>query len=195
MTIDYDVIDDYLANRLSEEQLESFEIEMLDSSELQEAVLAQRALKDGLAHANIQAKKKGVVSNLPRFLSSPTWAYAATILLGLSVSYNWIQTDTSSANTQIDRITYIETLRSSTSPTYTIKASEGNLLVVDVNPNSTGPYQISIHSGKEIFHQQSIAHATDYSLNIIAPALEQGDYTLAISDEMSEMQYQISVLE
>ena len=195
MTIDYNLIDDYLANRLNEEQLESFEIDLLDNPDLQEAVLAQRALKEGLSvQSSVDAKKNSPITSIVDFFVSPVWSCAATVLLAVCVSYLWLGSKTSQT-TQIDRITYIETVRGSTSPNYSIKANEGNLLVVDVDPNSTGPYQIIIRRDDEIFNRQSFPNATNYSLNIIAPPLEIGNYTLVISNIENETEYQFEVVE
>lgn len=199
MTIDFDMIDDYLANRLSDDDLESFEIDMLDSPELQEAVLTQKALKEGLATQTLASqttaatKKNGPVSAISNFVFSPVWSCAATILLGISAVFLFLDADKGGSNIQIDRITYVETLRSSTSPTYSIQANESNLLVVDVNPTASGPFQVSLQQNNTVVFQQTFAKATDYSLNIIAPVLAVGNYTLIIEDESNAAEFTIAV--
>jgi len=184
MIIDYDLIDEYLADRLSEGRLETFEIELLNDSQLQDAVLIQRALKEGLIGQNSEAfKKQGLVVSTNNLLTSRTWAYAATLFLGLSLGYHWLEGSGSPELAPIDRIIYLETVRGTTKAQYSINGSERNLLVVDINPLSTGPYQATLYLENKVLSRQVFAKAANYSLNIIVPPLAAGTYTLLISDE------------
>lgn len=194
MTVDYDLIDEYLADRLDEERLESFELAMLDSTELQDAVIAQRALKDGLAAQTGEAvKKKAEIFSFPKLFNTRNWAYAATLLLGLSVGYQFVVVDDNTA-VQIDNIVYLETVRGSSGPRYSIQANDGNLFVVDINPNSSGPYTVTISNEQGFRDIQTFQRAIDYSLKVFAPPLPVGIYTISISGQEQESAFNFEVL-
>lgn len=86
-------IDDYLANRLTDGDIELFEAQLMDDTDLQKAVLVQRALKRGLIEnkqALLAPAESNFLDRLQTLITTPFWSYAATVslLVILGVMFN-----------------------------------------------------------------------------------------------------------
>ena len=194
MTINYDLIDSYLANQMNGEELAAFELEILDNPALQTAILNQRTLKSGLKNLGTDPiQKNNIVVAVGAFFRNPVWSCAATFLLAFCLGILWLQQNSRESQVQIDRIVYLESMRGTATPIYTIDSAQTNLLVVDIDPNSKGPYQVDIKQNGKLIERQQFATASDYSLNVLVPPLALGEYALAVTDGTTSNEYRFTV--
>lgn len=85
-------VDEYLAGRMSEDDLDAFEIELIEKPVLQQLISEQIALRDGLrSEATLLLSEpsptwlQALLQRIHVFLVTPAWAYSVSIALVLLI--------------------------------------------------------------------------------------------------------------
>ena len=147
-----DKVDDYLSDRMEEPDRDAFECDLLDNPELQHEVVLQREMRDGLDQlrdALNPETEPGIFSRIHSLITSPPWAYTATILLPILFIFGGDQ-----------RGPAIQIIEGDTAPTVTIDASastlnidfdKGNLITLPIE----GEVSINITRNAEVIFSAS----------------------------------------
>ncbi len=185
MVIDHELVDSYVNGLLSSEDKETFELQLLEDDELQDAVIATRMLKEGLKYSTHNQSK------LPLY-----WAVAATLLLAVSTGFIFIPRDENRQMIALDSVIYVERWRNNNDHVSTIPANQASVLSIDIGSRLQGPLAATVKkAGNSIFHISDLSSTPDQYVNLLLPALPGGQYTLVLKDHSSEQIVQLNVKE
>jgi hypothetical protein len=192
-----DQIDDYLANRMSEESQDAFETAMLSDPHLQQQVMLHAELKNGLTEASTELletreSKPNLLTHLRNLIWQPQFAYGASLILGLGI-YQSLPSDSSQTNPLIEDVVYLEQTRSQKPMTVNLKAQLQFLVSIDVSTNE--PVSVMLRKDNTtVFNLASAIPNSIGSLNIVLPPLEPGQYTLSTKNPTNTQEFLINVL-
>ena len=198
---DPNLVGEYVAGRLSEEDTDAFETELLTNQDLQAQVFVERELKDALADQAselLESPEPGLFERLRDTFSTPTWGYAATGLLVLSLGWNLLpspkDTPDGTSFSYVDNIVYVETLRSTQAPIVTLKHGSRNLLSFDAIEFDAGQVTLDItRDGKSVFSLSELRPNDEYSINVLSPELDAGDYLISLKNADATKEFKLVV--
>ena len=193
-----DKIDDYLAGRLADDDLDQFEEELLTNEELQREVRVQVAFREALvgeSDALLAEPVPDLFTRLIRFISTPAWSFSATAVSAALVVTVYLGDAENSIMGSTVQISYVDQTRSAQPAAIYLPSRQIVVLSidsfgveskeVDVDVRDEGQALISI-PGVRVDQQQLI--------NVMFGPLSTGQYTLHITgDDNDSRQYPLIV--
>ncbi|MEO1078227.1 MAG: hypothetical protein AAFY29_01640 [Pseudomonadota bacterium] len=187
-------IPDYLANSLSKGDRDAFEIALLEDSELQSAVMIEKALKQGLGNLDGPSRvaSKSPASSGIRSKVAARLALAASVCLGFVLYYSYFQ-ESDSRISSIDQIVYVEPMRSKAATTYKIDADATTLLSVAVSNPAASEVTVAITGNGFTAPSETVAVSDDGLVNVVVPQLAPGTYQLTLKSSLFEDIYSLNL--
>ncbi|MEM8981441.1 MAG: hypothetical protein AAGC71_00350 [Pseudomonadota bacterium] len=187
------LVDRYVQGKLSSEEQREFEIFMLDNPDIADQVEYARGMQSALQDETSQLfadidtgqRKTGRQT----FFQSPTWAMAATVLLGASIAWNvareW-QEPSVGQPLPVTQEVWLEPARSEDS-TYEIAADPAGVLVnIDVAATPATAYRVDLldAGGATVWSFEPALADDDQLLRLVAPPFPANDstYTVVVYD-------------
>ncbi len=194
-----DLIDDYLKGSLDEEQLDSFETELLFNEALQNEVATQKALKAGLAAestALLKVEPPSLLRRVDSVVRSRGWAYAASVLV-LVGSVTLVQPTGDTVPTGIAQmdLVYVERVRAGSEPELILNSGKPHLLSIDAIEfeNTSVNVAVTSSTGEVSVEGEGLTPSEDGVLNLAVPPLGPGQYELSLRDTNTQTVYALSV--
>lgn len=211
---EHNVIERYLSGRLTDEERGAFEERCLWCSEtLRELEVAER-LREGLRDVDMSRGTAPARGPLTRWLFSPQWAAAASVMLVVSLgTTGWLLTRMASpvpalATTQVYSI---EMTRGGDAPSTVVRVGPDDHWVVLLVYPELGRherYRAELYrsgEAQQLWQASDIPHGTAESLALTLPAelLSPGDYRLGVvglndaapGDAVGEVSFRVAAAE
>lgn len=211
---EHNVIERYLSGRLTDEERDAFEERCLWCSEtLQELEVAER-LREGLRDVDMSRDTAPTRGPLTRWLFSPQWAAAASVMLVVSLgTTGWLLTRMAAPVTALatTQVYSIEMTRGGDAPSTVVRVGPDDHWVVLLVYPELGRherYRAELYrSGetRQLWQASDIPPGTAESLALTLPAelLSPGDYRLGVvglndaapGDPVGEVSFRVATAE
>ncbi|MEM1261256.1 MAG: hypothetical protein AAGH76_02540 [Pseudomonadota bacterium] len=187
------IVDRYVQGKLTSDQQRDFEIFMLDNPDIADQVEYARGMQAALKgsadelFAGIDVAQRSTAQ--PAFFQSPTWAMAATVLLGVSLAWNvsreW-QAPTADEPRPILQELWLEPNRSSGGTHEIAGGPRGLLINIDVAATPATAYRVALQDadGEIVWRLGHAVADADRLLRLVAPRFptSNGTYSIVVFD-------------
>lgn len=178
-------IDDYLAGRLVNEDLDQFELELLTDVDLQREVQAQISFREALADEAANLLSEPAPSLLNRLLDSiskPAWsisATSATAVLGVALFFGGAEKSMTGAAVHIE---YVEQTRSAEPATIQLPANQVVVLSLDSLGVAANEVKVDVVDGNRTLVSIPAVQVDQQQLiNVMFGPLPSGQFTLQLT--------------
>lgn len=186
-------VDNYLAGRLNEEALDSFEVQLLEDESLQAYVSEQVALREALKSESellLSAPTPGLLRQIHEYLTAPAWSCAASLALVFLIPMVLLPSkevdDAVTAEVVVWR--NLEFTRSADVPRIVAPSNTALMLSIDAFGMGINSADIQITLGDEIVATLIGISADEQSLmNVILSPLPPADYRIEIVKPQGEI--------
>lgn len=196
-----EIVDDYLAGRLSDADRDLFEEELLVNIDLQSALFAQKELKLGLQDISdeiLTAPRQSITQRFYQIISSASWGYVVTAMLLIGIGWTvlpgaqpGLHTITGSV---IDQVVYIEQMRSSEPTAIEISPKNRTLLSFDAIGLTAGSANFRLYQNNSLqMELLNLAPNDELSINIILPELDTGSYKVELGNVDLQLEFELLV--
>jgi len=191
-----DQIDDYLAGRLTDDELDLFEEALLESAVLQREVVVAQELRAGLAEASDQLLevREPFLQKLHNVIRSTMWAYSSTAVAIVAAVWLVREPQPVDGTRIVDAIVYVENMRSSKRQQIEVTAEKNTLLSIDAAAFANNPVTLSISgSGDEYLKLGPLYPNIEMEVNVPVRLTTPGSYQLSISNASLTIDYELIV--
>lgn len=202
MSMDYlDLIDDYLAGRLSEDETDAFEERMLTDTGLQKEVREQISFRDALKAESgllLAEPEAGFLSRVVGAIQSPVWAYSATAGLVLAVGVGLLNSGSPETGLmgQGAVIRNVEMTRSGTENVIRVPGGQALVLSIDAYGLGVSRAGLKIASDSQLLVNIPELRADEQELfNVVVGPLSVGEYRMEIIREDAEPMVSVLIVE
>lgn len=199
MTNDNSQIRAYLANELSEQQRDEFEVALLEDPELYDRVYLEDKLRTSMKLAATtseapvaQTGSSTLLAQIKALMEQPAWSYAATCACAVLL----VTQLTHQPNPpEIGKIVYVDALRSEQQMSISLPPQTQALIVIDAFETITELSAATLRQENQVLQQfTALTPTEDAQINLLLEALSPGAYTLEITAEGAKKTLPITVL-
>ena len=188
-----------MAGRFSEQELEEFELAMLDDSELQQAVLQQMDMRDDIVAVSDEFDESPTPTLLDRLINllnaPPGWGYAACVLvLATILVFPMQEADRTHGIQLAAAIIDLDATRSGELPTVLLQ--EGVVSVLSLDADKFGAETLDVNltlDGQRLFGLTEVSADSEKLVKVVVGGLEAGDYLLQVGSDGLRDQYLVEV--